>query len=115
MAGGQDLESRLGPEFTAKMNRVLDLYDHRPADGRVICVDEFGPLNLQPRAGRGWFPRRHPRRLRATYRRTQGVRHLLWTWPPANSTTGSGIASGGRSSCRCSSRCARGGPVNGST
>lgn len=65
------------PEFTAKMNRVLDLYDHRPADGRVICVDEFGPLNLQPRAGRGWFPRRHPRRLRATYRRTQGVRHLL--------------------------------------
>ena len=46
------------PEFTAKMDRVLDLYDHPPADGRVICVDEFGPLNLQPRAGRGWQPRR---------------------------------------------------------
>ncbi|MBF6227807.1 IS630 family transposase [Nocardia abscessus] len=65
------------PEFTAKMNRVLDLYDHRPTGGRVVCVDEFGPLNLQPRAGRGWFPRRSPKRLPATYRRTQGVRHLL--------------------------------------
>lgn len=38
-----------GPDFTEKINRVLDLYDHRPADGRVVCVDEFGPLNLQPR------------------------------------------------------------------
>lgn len=56
------------PEFTAKMNRVLDLYDHPPADGRVICVDQFGPLNLQPRAGRGWVPQRNPKRLRATYR-----------------------------------------------
>ncbi|MGW0251163.1 IS630 family transposase [Nocardia goodfellowii] len=69
--GGKD------PEFTAKMNRVLDLYDNPPAQGRVISVDEFGPLNLQPRAGRGWYPRRRPTRLRATYRRTQGVRHLL--------------------------------------
>ncbi|MET8874996.1 transposase [Nocardia sp. NPDC004604] len=29
------------------------------------------------RAGRGWFGRRNPKRLCATYRRTQGVRHLL--------------------------------------
>lgn len=65
------------PEFAAKMNRVLDLYDHPPTDGRVVCVDEFGPLNLQRRTGRGWFPRRTPKRLPATYRRTQGVRHLL--------------------------------------
>jgi transposase len=42
-----------------------------------VCVDEFGPLNLQPRPGRGWFPRRRPRRLRATYNRTQGVRHMF--------------------------------------
>ncbi|MEU4412684.1 helix-turn-helix domain-containing protein [Nocardia salmonicida] len=33
------------PEFATKMHRILDLYDHRPADGRVVCVDEFGPLN----------------------------------------------------------------------
>ncbi|MFI9415113.1 IS630 family transposase [Nocardia gamkensis] len=65
------------PEFQAKMARVLDLYDHPPADGRVVCVDEFGPLNLQPRPGRGWFTARRPLRLRATYRRTQGVRHMF--------------------------------------
>jgi hypothetical protein len=40
-----------GPGFIAKMGRVLDLYDHPPADGRVLCADEFGPLNLQPRPG----------------------------------------------------------------
>lgn len=65
------------PDFQAKMARVLDLYDNPPADGRVICVDEFGPLNLQPRSGRGWFTARRPRRLRATYHRTQGVRHMF--------------------------------------
>lgn len=37
------------PDFITK-HRVLDLYDRPPADGRVICVDEFGPLNLQPLA-----------------------------------------------------------------
>src|SRR5216683_2607660 len=49
-------------------------------------MDEFGPLNLQPRPGRHWAsvsgkskePGRAPRpRLRATYHRTGGVRHLL--------------------------------------
>jgi transposase len=48
----------------------------------VICVDEFGPLNLQPHPGHQWAlaggggaqPRR---RRRATYTRRQGVRHLL--------------------------------------
>ncbi|WP_240522059.1 IS630 family transposase [Amycolatopsis vastitatis] len=65
------------PDFVAKKTRILDLYDHPPADGRVICVDEFGPLNLQPRPGRGWFPRGRPARLRATYTRTAGVRHMF--------------------------------------
>jgi transposase len=65
------------PEFAEKMARVLDLYDNPPEDGLVVCVDEFGPLNLQPRAGRGWHPKRKPKRLRATYHRTQGVRHLF--------------------------------------
>jgi len=65
------------PEFASKMARVLDLYDHPPADGRVICVDEFGPLNLQPRPGRGWFPVAGPARLRATYHRTGGIRQML--------------------------------------
>ena len=30
------------PDFIAKMRRVLDLYDHPPSGGRVICADEFG-------------------------------------------------------------------------
>jgi RHS repeat-associated protein len=68
------------PDFAAKMARILDLYDHPPvdrSDGRVICVDEFGPLNLQPRPGRGWFPTGLPAWLRATYNRTGGVRHMF--------------------------------------
>ena len=49
-------------------------------------MDEFGPLNLQPRPGRQWAaisgkhkePGRAPRRrMRATYTRTAGVRHLF--------------------------------------
>jgi hypothetical protein len=32
---------------------------------------------MQPRAGRGWFARRRPKRLRLIYRRTQGARHLI--------------------------------------
>ena len=83
------------PDFEAKKNRVLELYDI--ADGKakpkkgdptvVICMDEFGPLNLMPRPGKHWAPmivkgeestegpRR--RRRRATYTRTKGVRHLM--------------------------------------
>jgi transposase len=63
--------------FEAKKTRILELYDHPPEDGRVICLDEFGPLNLQPRAGVGWFERGRPARLRATYTRPHGVRHML--------------------------------------
>ena len=66
------------PDFAAKMARVLELYDHPGrADGRVICADEFGPLNLQPRPGRGWFPAGGAARLRATYNRNGGVRHMF--------------------------------------
>ena len=84
------------PDYEAKKNRVLELYDI--ADGKaepgprdptvVLCMDEFGPLNLLPRPGKQWAPvvsrndkgstaspRR--RRRRATYKRTQGVRHLM--------------------------------------
>ena len=65
------------PEFDAKLRRILDLYDHPSTDGRVVCADEFGPLNLQPRPGRAWRPTGKPVRLRATYTRTHGVRHML--------------------------------------
>ncbi|HTT52504.1 MAG TPA: helix-turn-helix domain-containing protein [Streptosporangiaceae bacterium] len=65
------------PNFMMKMHRVLELYDNPPGDGRVICRDEFGPLNLQPRPGRAWRRAGHPARLRACYRRTGGVRHMI--------------------------------------
>ena len=72
------------PDFEAKKNRVLDLYAHPPAGSRVLCLDEFGPLNLQPRLGTGWSPSKHPARFRATYTRTAGVRHLLAAYDPAS-------------------------------
>jgi transposase len=65
------------PDFIPKMAAVLELYDHPPSDGRVVCVDEFGPLNLQPRPGRSWQPAGEPARQRATYHRYGGVRHML--------------------------------------
>lgn len=71
------------PDFEAKKNRVLDLYAHPPAGSRVLCLDEFGPLNLQPRLGRGWHRSEHPARFRATYTRTAGVRQLLAAYDPA--------------------------------
>jgi transposase len=44
----------------------------------VICLDELGPLNLQPQpGGRGWAPRAKPKRIRATYTRPHGVRYLI--------------------------------------
>lgn len=82
------------PDYETKKNRVLELYeiadgkrDRRPGDPDVVmCMDEFGPLNLQPHPGKQWapatsgpgtqnMPRR--RRRRATYRRPHGVRHLM--------------------------------------
>ncbi|MBK3629695.1 IS630 family transposase [Streptomyces sp. MBT49] len=82
------------PDYEAKKARVEHLY--AIADGEVIpeegepgvifCMDEFGPLNLQPHPGRQWAerggrhkePDREPRpRRRATYNRPHGVRHLF--------------------------------------
>jgi len=82
------------PDYAAKKARVERLYaiadrEVIPGTGEpqvIFCVAEFGPLNLQPRPGRQWAaisgtgkdPARRPRpRMRATYTRTAGVRHLL--------------------------------------
>ncbi|MEU4088473.1 IS630 family transposase [Streptomyces aureus] len=82
------------PDNAVKKARVEHLY--AIADGEVLpeedepevifCLDEFGPLNLQPHPGRQWAerggidkdPDREPRpRRRATYTRPHGVRHLF--------------------------------------
>jgi transposase len=82
------------PDYTMKKARVEHLYaiadrEVVPEAGEpevIFCMDEFGPLNLQPRPGRQWAavsgknaePGREPRpRMRATCTRTEGVRHLL--------------------------------------
>src|SRR5262249_27184670 len=66
------------PEFRRKLRRIKGLYRRRPAGGRRISVDEFGPLNLLPRAGRCLAGRgKGVQRHRATYSRKGGVRHLL--------------------------------------
>ena len=52
------------PDYEAKKNRVLELYaiadgtaEPGPGDPTVvICMDEFGPLNLQPHPGKQWAP-----------------------------------------------------------
>ncbi|WP_406729089.1 IS630 family transposase [Streptomyces sp. GD-15H] len=64
------------PDFVAKMHRILALYDTPPTDGRVTCVDEIGPLNLQPQ-GQVLASGRQARRLRATYHRYGEVMHML--------------------------------------
>ena len=66
------------PLFAQKYRAIRRLYRHRPAHGRRLCIDEFGPLNLQPRHGRCYKgPNKHVSRVRATYNRKGGVRHFL--------------------------------------
>ncbi len=65
------------PEFWPKYRRIRRLYDRPPPSGIRLCLDEFGPLNLLPRHGKHYARTRHVDRLRATYRRTEGVRHFM--------------------------------------
>lgn len=67
------------PDFWPKYRRIRRLYGHRPAGGRRLCLDEFGPLNLQPRRGRCLAKQgvKRVERQRATYHRLKGVRHFL--------------------------------------
>jgi transposase len=66
------------PLFAPKYRAIRRLYRQRPAKGRRLCIDEFGPLNLQPHHGhcrKG--PGKRVERLRATYNRKGGIRHFL--------------------------------------
>lgn len=66
------------PLFVEKYRAIRRLYQHRPANGRRLCIDEFGPLNLQPRHGHcNKGPGKRVDRLRATYNRKGGIRHFL--------------------------------------
>jgi transposase len=65
------------PQFWPKYRRIRRLYRKRPKGGRRLCVDEFGPLNLRPRHGMHYARIGHVDRLRATYNRKSGVRHMF--------------------------------------
>lgn len=43
----------------------------------MICVDEFGPLEVRPVGGATWAQQKKPDRQPATYVRKHGVRHLF--------------------------------------
>jgi transposase len=66
------------PLFAQKYRAIRRLYQHRPDNGRRLCIDEFGPLNLQPHHGHcNKGPGKRVDRLRATYNRKGGIRHFL--------------------------------------
>jgi transposase len=67
------------PLFWEKFRRIQRLRHRRPKAGKRICIDEFGPLNLQPRHGTCLTKvgTKSVDRLRATFHRYGGVRHFL--------------------------------------
>ena len=115
------------PDYAAKKARVDHLYafaDGEAAAGPgdpdvVFCVDEFGPLNLQPRPGRPAVgpPRRHrpgPRRGAAAaaaghlppHQRGAAPVRRLWSWAATRCTGTSRNASGAASSSSSAATCA---------
>ncbi|WP_233160113.1 IS630 family transposase [Pseudonocardia sp. MH-G8] len=107
-------KSSKDPQFAEKMARILELYDRSAAGqltegARVVCVDEFGPLNLQPRPGRAGSPAavRHGCGRPTTATAVSGTCSPGSISPPVSCSTGCGIASAGRSSSRS---CASSGP-----
>jgi transposase len=74
------------PEFWPKYRRLRRLYARRPKNGRRLCIDEFGPLNLQPRHGKHYARIGHVDRHRATYNRKGGVRHMFGAYDMERNT-----------------------------
>lgn len=93
------------PDCEARKNRVFDLY--AIADGTltpgpgdpsvVICMDEFGPLNLQPHPGKHWALQASGAGVRPVPGVVAGGRPITalteyascwrgWTCPPIGST-----------------------------
>jgi transposase len=66
-------ESR-DPDRDAKLDRIEHVTSAYP--DRCFAFDQFGPLSIRPCHGTCWAPRKHPVRLRATYRRSHGIRYF---------------------------------------
>jgi transposase len=65
------------PKFRQKVKRLRELTNREHNPPIVVAVDEMGPISLKPYGGRTWARSGHPDRVRATYKRTMGVRHLM--------------------------------------
>ena len=80
----EDLEGEPRPRLCRQKKRLCALYRAAPPNARVICFDEFGPIEVRPYHGRAWRRVRHPARLRATYRRRHGTRQYLAAYDVAD-------------------------------
>ena len=94
------------PDFEAKKNGSSTCTRTRRR-ARVLCLDEFGPLNLQPRLGQGWHRSAHPS---GSGRPTRGPPESATCSPPttpprAGSTATSGPPRPGARCASCSARC----------
>jgi transposase len=62
------------PDYDAKLDRIDEVISRFP--DRVFAFDQFGPLSVRPCHGTCWARKKHPDRLRATYKRTHGIRYF---------------------------------------
>jgi len=65
------------PDYKAKAERVLALYERAPEGSAVISFDQMGPISLRPTHGAGWALSGRPERLRATFNRRHGTRYVF--------------------------------------
>jgi len=62
------------PALETKLDRIEEVTT-RFWD-RCFAFDQFGPLSIRPCHGTCWAAKKHPDRLRATYKRTHGIRYF---------------------------------------
>jgi transposase len=65
------------PDYAAKAERVLALYERAPKGSAVISFDQMGPISLRPTHGGGWARVGRPERHRATFNRRHGTRYIM--------------------------------------
>ena len=70
------------PDYETKLDRIEQVTtEFLP---RCFAFDQFGPLSIRPCHGTCWAARNHPDRLRATYKRTHGIRYFHGCYDLAN-------------------------------
>jgi transposase len=70
------------PDYESKLDRIEQVTTQ--FFGRCFAFDQFGPLSIRPCHGTCWAARNHPNRLRATYKRTHGIRYFHGCYDLAN-------------------------------